>query len=334
MTENKSNIKVKIILAVIMAAALCLLGYEVFSHMGSGKKSAAEETASAKATISAIGNQSKPSAASDLSGTSVTLNSYTVYDLEQVDFRFIIADIHVSSDAAINLSLSHFKTSEGIFLDQVSDYTSKLEAQSLYLGRQNVWFSMISQDTSTDTKVFIPVKDSSLTSITLSNDFQSNQTLSFNLSNPTGKASDLLYQADDVITDGSTYEMTVSEAFDITGMYLYQNVDGEKQEYLLPSTTKVYAFHIQAVSLWGDSIVLDSAQYVTDGTGDTFDAMDASVEALKYSNILGLTISDKDDGYLFFYAFDPDDHPVEYHGVLKLKLKDSDTAITVNVNLN
>ncbi|NCB33271.1 MAG: hypothetical protein EOM64_05235, partial [Erysipelotrichia bacterium] len=147
MAENNSSAKIKIILAVFAAVALCLLGYEVFSRADNRKK-ASSASAQPKATISAVGNQEKPSAASDLSSTSVSLNSYKVYSIDQVDFRFIIADVHVSSNVPINLSLSHFKTSEGIALDQISSYTAKLEEKSLYLGRQNVWFSIISQDTS------------------------------------------------------------------------------------------------------------------------------------------------------------------------------------------
>ena len=66
----------------------------------------------------------------------------------------------------------------------------------------------------------------------------------------------------DVITDGRSYQMTVSEAREITGEPLYQTVNGVQQEYLLPSTTKVYAFKVQAVSLWGDTIVIEEAWQV------------------------------------------------------------------------
>lgn len=55
---------------------------------------------------------------------------------------------------------------------------------------------------------------------------------------------------------------------------------------------------------------------------------------MKYENILGKKIKDKDKGSLFFVAYNPLENPVIYKGVLKLKLKDSDTWITVNVDLN
>lgn len=331
--EKNKHTKLWVVLIVIIAIAACLLGYEVFFHNAS-KAADPAAVSTPKATISSVGNQTKPSASTSLDQTAVSVSGYTVYQLDDIDFRFIIAKVHVKSDSALNLSLDHFKTSEGITLDQVSDYVTQLESHFYYLGRQNVWFSIISQNSETDTNLFIPVKDSTLTSLTVSTDFGNNADMTFNLNDPKGSSSDLLYQADDVITDGKSYEMTVSEAFDITGSYLYQTVDNEQQEFLLPSTTKVYAFHVQAVSLWGDSVTLESAQYVPEGSSETFDALDASIRSEKFDNILGKTISDKDSGYLFFYAFDPDDNPITYHGVLKLKLQGSDSVITVNVNLN
>ena len=111
-------------------------------------------------------------------------------------------------------------------------------------------------------------------------------------------------------------------------------MNGQDQEYLLPSTTRVYAFEVDAVSLYGDTISLESAQYVPANSSEVFDALPLEVHTLKFQNILGKTISDTSSGYLFFYAYDPEDHPITYTGVLKLKVSGQDTWITVNVNLN
>ena len=62
--------------------------------------------------------------------------------------------------------------------------------------------------------------------------------------------------------------------------------------------------------------------------------MDSSIRAEKYANIIGREISEKDSGYLLFYAYDPDDHPITYSGVLKLTLQGSSDPIAVNVSLN
>ena len=143
-----------------------------------------------------------------------------------------------------------------------------------------------------------------------------------------------MYKSGDVITDGRSYQMTVSEAREITGEPLYQTVNGVQQEYLLPSTTKVYAFKVQAVSLWGDTIVIEEAQYVPQDSSEVFEALGADITSISGTNMIGQEISDQQSGDLFFYAYDPDDHPITYTGVLKLKIQGQDNWITINVNLN
>lgn len=327
--EQEKRSTLLTILVVLAAIAACLIGYGIFSS-GRGSSNTA---ATAKPKIASEGAKAKPSASSEDS-VQVSAGTYKAYRLDGISFQFVIAKIHVHSDQAINLSLSHFHTDEGVALDQVDTYVSELESHSLFLGRQNVWFSIISENSDADTSIFIPVKSLSADSVTVTADTDRIPAMTFSLSSPEGKSDDLLYQAEDVITDGKTYQMTVSEAREITGSTLYQKIDGEDQEYLLPSTTKVYAFRIEAVSLWGDSITLTSAQYVPTGSTESFDAMDSSIRADKYANILGREIAEKDSGYLLFYAYDPDDHPITYNGVLKLTMQGSTNPIVVNVNLN
>ena len=84
----------------------------------------------------------------------------------------------------------------------------------------------------------------------------------------------------------------------------------------------------------GDVIVIEDARYVPSDGRETLTALEASVRSMKQENILGREIREADEGTIFFYAFDPDDRPVSYDGVLKLKLKGNDTWIDVNVRLN
>ena len=120
----------------------------------------------------------------------------------------------------INITLDHFKTSEGTTLNSVDSYVTKLEDNSLFLGKQNVWFSLISQNSEYDANIFIPVIDKNAASISVAVDFGGNADLVFDLSKKAGSADMLQYQADDVITDGKSYQMTVSAAYDITGGYM------------------------------------------------------------------------------------------------------------------
>lgn len=275
----------------------------------------------------------KPAESSELGNVTITLSDYLVFDLSGIDFRFVIAKLHVKADGPTNIPLSHFKTSEGITLDQTSSYIETLEAHNLYTGRQNVWFSLISEETDYEANVFIPVTGNTNT-VSVSCDFGNNGDLRFSMIPANGRAEMLQYEAEDVITDGKSYQMTVSKAYDITGLPLYQKTGSEESEYLLPSTVKVYAFEVNAVSLYGDTIVIEEAVYVPSNSAETFTALGSDIRSMKYDNMIGVPVTEHTTGYLLFYAYDPDDAPVYYNGVLKLKLLGNDGWISIGVDLN
>ena len=262
----------------------------------------------------------------------LTLMDYDVYQPQDLSFRFIIAKIRVRTDDKVNVSLSHFRTGEGIQLDQISEYVNELEARSYYLGRQNVVYELVSDDSTYMANIFIPVKDKNAKTINVIVDFMK-EPLTFDLSKTADDANMFVYHPDEVISDGETYEMTVSKAFDITGEYMYSNNDMD-QEYYLPSTCRTYIFTVKALSLKGDEIIIDSATYVPQGSKETFEALPQEVNSMKHRNILGKTITENGEGDLFFVAFNPDFNPITYTGVLNLKLHGSDDVIAIQVDLN
>ena len=328
--QTKRNVLIWVLLILILLL-VCLIVFDVLFLNRTGAKPK-EEQGLAEPTALAERPSEKPAEREDLQDVTITLQDYRSYDLPEVDFRFVIAKLHVKADGPTNIPLSHFKTSQGIRLDETQDYVTALEEKSLYLGRQNVWFSLISQDNEYDANLFIPVTGDT-PAVTLSCDFGSHGDLSFALIPSTGTESDLQYAADDIITDGRSYQMRVSRAYDITGLPLYQKSGGEEQEYLLPSTTKVYAFEVKAVSLYGDTVIVESATYIPENSFEVFEALPGDIRSMKYDNMIGVPVSEQTTGYLLFYAYNPDTAPVTYQGVLKVKLEGRDTPVTINVDL-
>ncbi len=316
----------KIILVLIFIAVFMFLGIYYIVNTMKVKNSSLSDVTTMETT------QVKPTENTVLSDIKTELVDYRVYKLDGISFNFVIAKIRVSANSSTNIDLSHFTTDENIKLSEVDEYVSKLEAKSYYLGKQNVVFNLISYDTQYFANIFIPIINKSASQVVLKNDMD-NSEMVFNLNAKIGDIKQLSYQADDVITDGKTYQMVVSSAFSITGEYLTQTESGVVSEYFLPSTVEVYAFKLEAVSLWGDEIIIENAQYET-SDGNLFDALDSTINSEKLDNIIGRTITEKDIGYLFFVAYSPIENPVTYKGVLKLKVKGSDTWITVNVDLN
>ena len=247
-------------------------------------------------------------------------------------FSFYIATLSITSDKAINVDLSHFTTSEGIKLNEVDQYVKTLEEKQFFLGKENVVYQLISLDNSSLFNVFVPVtKDAN---ISLSCDLDMEFKAEFNAKMNPGSVNDLFYEANDIISDGKTYQLKVSEAFDATGLYFTKNVDGNIREYTVASTVSIFTFQLDVVSLFGDKIEIESATYISDNEDQIFNALGSEIQCEKYVNIIGQMIDDSGKGYLFFEALNSYEHEVFYSGQLHLKVKGNDADIVVNVDLN
>ncbi len=313
------------ILAGIVIIALAVLIFLL--SMQSENDSSIEPTSTP--TLSTIVGQDKPNANTQFDDINIDLVDYTTYKFDDLDFNFVIARIRVQANEATNIDLSHFTTSENISLNNYSNYVSELESKSYFLGKQNVWFELVSVENEYISNIFIPINDKNLETIEVTNDIDQS-VMTFDLSNNLGTKEMLQYEANDIISDGKTYQIQVSSAFDITGEQLYQN----DSEYLVPSTVGIYCFNLDVISLWKDTVVIEEAYYYPDDSEEVFKALDSSVSAMKHENIIGKEITAKSSGSLLFEAYNPMNNPITYTGVLKLKVSGSDTLIEVNVDLN
>ncbi|WP_195397425.1 hypothetical protein [Holdemania sp. 1001302B_160321_E10] len=329
-TKNKTTMLLAGGLAVVLilfAAAAIYFGMIVKDRSGSQLP---EETE--KPVMVEQGGQEKPQETQGLDAVEVDLVNATVYRFDELDFQFAIAKIRVKAEEPINISLEHFATSEGVKLNDIDSYLDQLDKNGLYIGKQNVWFELVSRENSYVANIFVPIKDKTAQSATINVDFGDNAPIQLNLKEATGTREMLGYVAEDVITDGKTYQMQVNVAFQIANEEVYRNMNGELMSAGIPSTAAVYVFKVEAVSLWGDNLEIESARYVLDD-GSEFDALDAEYESEKYENILGKSIQEKDTGVLFFVTYNPDKELISYHGTLKLKIKGQENWIDVKVNL-
>ncbi|MFI3284469.1 MAG: hypothetical protein R3Y57_05245 [Erysipelotrichaceae bacterium] len=264
----------------------------------------------------------------------VALVEYSVYDLNDLEFGFIIARIRIQKlDADYSINLSDLTTDEGIHLDELSDFTNQLILNNYYLVKQNVSFDIDAKEESYMLNIFIPYEDKALDELTVNIDLTQNQ-LVFDLTDATTDGSALYYKSDDVITDGATFEMVVSDAIEITGDEITRTYDdGYSEVYQYPSTAQVYAFKVTAVSLDQDTVEIEEAMYEVEGSGDVFVALNEQFKSMKYDNIIGQVISEEGSGTLLFMALNPDQEPIKYTGRLKIKLVGSDEWISIYVDL-
>ncbi len=123
--------------------------------------------------------------------TVVTLEEYKVYDLIDVPFRFILADVKISNVRPINFELSRFQTDEGLQLNEIDEYRAEISRKGYDLGIQNVTTQLQSNENELNAKILIPVLNSSRQLLRVSISGIKTDTISFDLSEPMGSAEDL-----------------------------------------------------------------------------------------------------------------------------------------------
>ncbi len=317
------------VVLILFAAAAIYFGMIVKDRSGSQLP---EETE--KPVMVEQGGQEKPQETQGLDAVEVDLVNAMVYRFDELDFQFAIAKIRVKAEEPINISLEHFATSEGVKLNDIDSYLDQLDKNGLYIGKQNVWFELVSKENSYVANIFVPIKDKTAQAATINVDFGDNAPIQLNLKEAKGTREMLGYVAEDVITDGKTYQMQVGAAFQIASEEMYRTFDdGSVETAGLPSTAEVYVFRLDAVSLWGDELVVEDAVYQVEGSGNTFQALSSNFHSEKYDNILGKTIKEKDSGVLFFITYNPEKEPITYQGKLKLKIKGQENWIEITVSL-
>lgn len=243
------------VVLILFAAAAIYFGMIVKDRSGSQLP---EETE--KPVMVEQGGQEKPQETQGLDAVEVDLVNATVYRFDELDFQFAIAKVRVKAEEPINISLEHFATSEGVKLNDIDSYLDQLDKNGLYIGKQNVWFELVSRENSYVANIFVPIKDKTAQSAAINVDFGDNAPIQLNLKEATGTREMLGYVAEDVITDGKTYQMQVGVAFQIASEEMYRTFDdGSVETAGLPSTAEVYVFRLDAVSLWGDELVVEDA---------------------------------------------------------------------------
>ena len=281
--------------------------------------------------ISDVTTQERPDITNEFSNIEIDLIDYQVNDLSNIDFRFVIARFRVRATEAFRIELNDFVTSENIVLNDVDLYLNALASQNLFVGRSNVMFEIISTETSMVATLFIPVRDNSLNSIELNTPLANNKSFNFDLTqNVNQVSSEFEYTITDVITDGRTFNMSVSYVFPITGEILF-SAYGVEEQY--PSTAELHAFRVQIISLWGDEVLIEEARYVVDGTDVEFVALPGNYFTENRNNILSVPVRANDTGYLIFIALNPEREVLTYRGTIYIRVAGNPNWIRVQTNL-
>ena len=330
--QNKQNRQIAIVGICILVLLTGLL-ISVFTRQSTATPDNGEELYTDIETpdISGQLTQDRPDETTNLENVIIDLVDYEVHDLADPDFRFIIARFRVRGQDTLRISLDDFVTSENISLNDVDDFLNALEQRNLFVGRRNVIFEIISTEENMIATLFIPVRNNNINSLELNTPLNNNKSFSFNLTENINRDNTaFIYQVTDVITDGRTFNMTVSHVFPITGEILFSAV-GVEEPY--PSTAQLHAFRVQITSLWGDEILIEEVRYVVDGTTIEFIALPGNYFTEARNNILSVPVRENDTGYLIFMSLNPEREVLTYSGTIYIRIAGNPNWIQIQISL-
>lgn len=229
-----------------------------------------------------------------------SVNEFTLFEIEEFGFDFILADVHVKSNKPINVALSHFTTSENIQLNSVDQYLGRIEAAGYTFGDYKLVFSLYSATTEMDGLLFIPIVNTEATSLDVKINLYPSSSLSFDLSNPTklGMKSDLGI-SEMGLEPNMAANMTVLNKTTVSPTEFYQlDTNGNRVEASFTSQSQIVAIKIKIENKLSDSFRITKALIKNGGT--LYDAVDNSYLIDGATNLSNLYISGTTEGYLFF----------------------------------
>ncbi len=262
-----------------------------------------------------------------------SVNNYTLFDLEEFDFRFILADIHIESNKTINLSLSNFRTSENIQLNSVNTYIQAIEQAGYNFGNYSVVFGLTSTTVQLDALIFIPIIDDSLDYIDLDITLNPIKTLSFDLNNPssTGTISNLgenevNINAEDVAKVSFSNQLLVG-----TSQFYQLDENGLRISAPFSSQSRIYGVEITIKNLGSEPFRITQA-YVHTKNSESFLVLSNTILVDGVDNINNVYIETESTGYLFFEVLGQD-LTIDDFSSLDIYFSNLDLTTSYNLNL-
>ena len=243
----------------------------------------------------------KPETSVTEEAAELKLKKSNVYQFEDLNYRFVIADIEVSH--ADDLQAKDLITSEGISLGKLDKY------KAAFTEKEYDWNKLGLQETQQSHKlrVFIPVLDNKLTKITLTSEKYKDLSLEIAVNTK-------------VITDNKEFVTAAKETptptpetsitptdntnyaiFELPNSALAQQIDGSEVSYSLPSHARVFAVRLKEAN--SKKIV---SAILNVPTGEKVNAEDASVYSVRYDNLINQSVADKPNAVLLFVVLDQD----------------------------
>lgn len=256
----------------------------------------------------------------------VDLLDYKLYEDEHLDFRFAIVRFRFRDKTAVHDDLSQFVTEENIALNKVNDYVKKLEESSLFLGKENVVFTVNSNQREVTASLFVPYKKQG--NELLLQDKRSQKTFRLDLRRDP--------ESIEILRNRSNQDIHVGDTvFHISDSFISDRVSFEGHDYGYPSSVQIYTYQVEVKSLAADSFLVESASFIANGSKEEILALGQGYKSIRkdLSSLVGQILHVGDQGALMFEVYSPNDETIDMNGVIRLKLKGIEKPIEILSNL-
>ncbi len=230
-----------------------------------------------------------------------SINQFTLFDLEIVDYRFILANIHIQSNRPINLSLSHFISSEGLQLNSIDPYLVSLESLGYNFGTYPVVFSLSSPNNEMDAVLFIPITDDALSNLDLNINLNPKKSLSFDLSKPDSKGViGNLGVTPKTLNPDEIAQTEIIKTLLLGPESFYQlDENGSRIQASFTAQSQILGVKVLITNKLSESYRIVDA-HILANNGSIFDAVDKTYLIDGITNLNSQYIETELSGYLFF----------------------------------
>lgn len=272
--------------------------------------------------------------------TNITVNQYTLYEDEDLSFRFILANITLTSDEPQNVAINRFITSQQVNLADVQSYLDDLLVMDIDLTNEDydLDFTFFETTDEITLNLFIPLRVNESETLTVF--FQGEQEVSV-LFDLTTEANSLAQLKDDnndntyidEIIEEDLYSIKIISVSEITYSSIIETLeDGSQVDMVLPSTARVIGVLVEIEALGLDPIYIEGARFNIPSDNQVSQAFDDSIEVVQFDNLFNVPVISEASGFIFFDVYVPDPSIINNVTEFEFKLNVVDQWITVQVD--
>ena len=272
--------------------------------------------------------------------TNISVNQYTLYEDEDLSFRFILANITLTSDEPQNVAINRFVTSQQVNLADVQSYLDDLLAMDIDLTNEDydLDFTFFETTDEITLNLFIPLRVNESETLTVF--FQGDEEVSV-LFDLTTEANSLAQLKDDdndntyidEIIEEDLYSIKIISVSEITYSSIIETLDdGSQVDMVLPSTARVIGVLVEIEALGLDPIYIEGARFNIPSDNQVSQAFDDSIEVVQFDNLFNVPVISEASGFIFFDVYVPDPSIINNVTEFEFKLNVVDQWITVQVD--